>query len=130
MKVLVDHDIEGQAILLWSALETAGWLDLVAIERVTFAEVGLPPDSCDRVVWRFARDRQMILLTGNRNMKGADSLELTLRQETAPTSLPVLTIGRPDRLDEPAYRQRCADRLVEIVIDIDQYLGIARLYIP
>jgi hypothetical protein len=130
MTILVDHDIEGHAVLLWSALEAAGWLELVAIDRATFADVGLPPNSSDRVIWRFARDRQLILLTGNRNMRGQDSLERTIREENTPTSLPVLTIGSPDRLEEQPYRHRCADRLFEIVVDIDQYLGSGRLFIP
>lgn len=63
-------------------------------------------------------------------MKGSDSLVQTLREENSLTSLPVLTIGSLDRLDEREYRARCVSRLVEILVDLDNYLGTARIFIP
>lgn len=72
----------------------------------------------------------MILLTDNRSMKGADSLEQTLREENTPHALPVITIGSVNRLDERAYRELCAERLMEILMDIDNYVGASRLFIP
>ena len=72
----------------------------------------------------------MILLTNNRNMEGADSLEQTIREENRPTSLPVLTIGDFDRITDRVYRERCAIRLLEIVVYLDDYLGVGRLFIP
>ena len=48
--LLADHNIEGQALLLWGVLGTAGWLELVPMRLAHFAEVGLPLDSTDRVV--------------------------------------------------------------------------------
>ncbi len=32
-------------------------------------------DASDRLVWRYAQENQMMILTANRNMKGEDSLE-------------------------------------------------------
>jgi hypothetical protein len=72
----------------------------------------------------------MLLLTDNRNARGPDSLERTLGEENTPTSLPVLTVGTPGRLKELNYRERCADRLMEIVLDLDTYRGVGRVYIP
>ena len=72
----------------------------------------------------------MLLLTNNRDMRGDDSLALTIREESTPTSLPVLTIGDLDRLAEPEYRRRCATRIVEIVLDLDTYMGAGRVFIP
>ena len=72
----------------------------------------------------------MILLTDNRNMKGEDSLEQTLREENNPMSLPVLTIGKVDRIGERKYREQCAARLAEIVSELENYLGASRLFIP
>ena len=40
--VLVDHNIEGQAVLLWGTLVAEGWLELLPLRLATFAEVGLP----------------------------------------------------------------------------------------
>ena len=128
--ILVDHNMEGQATLLGGTLVTEGWLDLVAVRLVTFVEVGLPFDSSDRSVWRFIQSQQMLLLTDNRSMKGEDSLEQTLREENTPTSLPILTIGSVNRLDEREYREECAERLIEIILDLDNYLGASRIFIP
>ena len=90
--ILVDHDIEGQAILLWARISAEGWSDLLSLRLVLFDDVGLPTDSSDREAWRFAQRNEMILLTGNRRMKEADSLEKTIREENTPVSLPVVTI--------------------------------------
>ena len=40
--VLADHNIEGQATLLWSTLATSGWLDLDLLHLTTFADAGVP----------------------------------------------------------------------------------------
>jgi adenylosuccinate lyase len=72
----------------------------------------------------------MIILTANRNMKGDDSLEQVIRENSTLTSLPIVTIGNKERLDEQNYRERCASRLVEILFDIDNYTGVGRIYIP
>ena len=72
----------------------------------------------------------MMILTANRNMKGEDSLEKVMREENTPTSFPVITIGNLDRIDEYDYREQCVDRIVEIIIDINNYLGVGRLFIP
>ena len=128
--ILVDHDIEGQALILWGTLAAEGWLTLSPIQLVTFAQIGLPVDSSDRTVWRTAQAREMMLLTHNRNMKGDDSLEQTIREDNTSTALLVVTIGRIDRIRERAYRERCAVRLVEIGLDIEKYLGTGRIFIP
>jgi hypothetical protein len=91
----------------------------------------LPVNSDDRMVWQLAQSNQMILLTANRSMKGKNSLEEVIREEVTSASLPVITIGDADRLlNDPKYRERCATRLVEIVLDIDGYRGVSRLFIP
>lgn len=128
--VLVDHDIEGQALALWGTLGKMGWLEIVDMELSTFRDVGLPSNSTDRDVWRFAQANGMILFTNNRNMDGEDSLEQTLRNENRLTSLPVLTVANADRLSERRYRERCAAQILEIVIDLDKNLGRSRIYIP
>jgi hypothetical protein len=54
-----------------------------------------------------------------------------MREENTPISLPVVTIGNIDRLmAESGYRERCIDRLVDIVIDIEDYQGARRIFIP
>lgn len=130
MKVLLDHHLKKQGILLWATMGSEGWLKLLDIPMLTFEDVGLPIDSRDRDVWRFAQEKQLILLTGNRNKDGEDSLEQTIRNENTPNSLPVVTIGMTDKLEERDYREQCAEGLVEIVLNIENYLGVGRIYIP
>jgi len=131
MIFLVDHNLEGHALLLSGNIASLGWLDLLPIRFITFEEIELSVTSDDRIVWRFAQANQMILLTANRSMKGKNSLEQVMREENTSTSLPVVTIGGANRvLTDPDYRNRCVDRLIEIIFDVDDYRGSSRLFIP
>jgi hypothetical protein len=83
------------------------------------------------MVWQIAQSNQMILLTANRSMKGEDSLEQVLREENALDSFPVITIGDANRfLVDRAYRNRCADRILEILLEIENWMGVGRLFVP
>lgn len=128
--VLSDHDIEGKVFLLWGAVTATGWLDLLPLRLVRFRDVGLAHDSSDRSVWRFAQENRMVLLTNNRNMEGIDSLEQTIREENADDSIPVLTISDFDRITERMYRDECAARLLEVIVYLDDYRGVGRIFIP
>jgi len=130
MIFLIDHNIEGQSKKLWRTIQDEGWLNWVKISFITFEEVQLPIESNDRIVWRFAQENKMIILTANRKMKGEDSLEETIRQESTFDSLPVITIANVDRINERVYREQCAARLIEIVIDLENLIGVGRIYIP
>jgi hypothetical protein len=130
MIFIIDHNIEGQALILFGSITAGGWVDLLSIRFVIFEEVQLPINSSDRIVWRFAQDNQMILLTANRSMKGTDSLEQVIREESSPTSLPVVTLGNIDRVAERDYREQCVDRLIELVLYIENYIGVGRIFIP
>lgn len=131
MNFLVEHNLKGHAVLLSGTLLNSGWLDWVSLQFVFFEEMELSIQSSDRVVWRLAQWNQMILLTANWSMKGEDSLEQVMGEEIMLTSLPVVTVSHADRLfDDPEYRERCAIRLVEIVLDIEEYRGVSRLFIP
>jgi predicted nuclease of predicted toxin-antitoxin system len=130
MTFLVDYNLDGYALIFLGILTKLGWLEFISIRFVTFREVGLLMESSDRLVWRYAQENQMMILTANRNMKGEDSLEQVMREENTQNSFPVLTIGNLDRLDETDYRERCVERLIEIVLDIDNYKGAGRLFIP
>jgi hypothetical protein len=131
MIFLVDHNLKGHALVLFGAIASEGWLDIVPIRFVTFAEMDLSIDSDDRVVWRLAQKHQMILLTANRSMNGKNSLEQVMREENTSASLPIITVGNADRLlNDSEYRGRCVESLIEIVLDIDSYRGARRIFIP
>ena len=123
--------MEGQAKLLFQTLQELGWVELLDLRLTTFAEVGLVASNTDRIVWRRAQELGMLLLTDNRNKSGSSSLEQTLLNEATDKALPTLTISRVQRLmTDPAYREACAERVAEIVIDLETYRGVPRLYIP
>ncbi|MGH9836045.1 MAG: ACP S-malonyltransferase [Blastocatellia bacterium] len=128
--VLLDNDLRGRLELLDGSLKQSRWSDLDLFGFITFDEVGLERDAKDREVWHRTQELGLILLTGNRNQDDDTSLEQTLRDENTPLSLPVVTVGAPQRLPNPAYREQCIDRLVEIVFDLENYLGCGRQYIP
>jgi hypothetical protein len=131
MIFLIDHNLKGHALVFFGAIASQGWLDVVPIQFVTFDEMNLSIDSNDRIVWRLAQENQMILLTANRSMKGKDSLEQVMREENTSKSLPVITVSNADRfLNDFEYRGRCVESLIEIVLDIDTYLGARRIFIP
>jgi uncharacterized protein with PIN domain len=130
MNFLIDYNLRGQATLLWGTIASEGWLEIMPIRFVGFDEVGLLKNSSDRLVWQVAQTQQMIILTANRNMKGNDSLEEMIRKDNNIKSLPVVTISNKERLDERIYRERCASRLVEILFDLENYMGVGRVYIP
>ena len=131
MIFLIDHNLKGHALVFFGAIASQGWLDIVSIQFVTFTELDIPTDTDDRTVWRLAQENHMILLTANRSMKGEDSLEQVMREESASASLPVVTISNADRLlSDPDYRSRCVESLVEIVLSIESYRGAQRIFIP
>jgi hypothetical protein len=127
---LLDYNLTGQRVLLYGTFAASGWLTLLPVRLVTFADVGLACTTNDREVWRFVQAQRMIVITENRNMKGQDSLEQTIREENTAQSLPVLTIGRVDRLDEKQYCERCVDRMLEMTLELQDFLGAGRIFIP
>lgn len=130
MTILADHNVEGHATILLGVLGAEGGLEIFPMRLATLAQMGLPYDGSDRAVWRFAQENGMILLTANRRMEEEDSLEKTIRDENTPASLPVLTIGNVNRMVEKTYRERCATRLLEIGLNLKNYLGTGRIFIP
>jgi hypothetical protein len=130
LAILADHDIEGQGRLLWDILAAEGWPGLLELRLVIFAEAGLTITASDRAVWRYAQQNAMLLLTANRTMNDPDSLEQTLRDENSASSLPVIIVGDANKVYARAYRDSCATRLVEIIMDLDNYRGVGRVFIP
>jgi len=65
MIFLIDHNLKGHALILFGAIASQGWLDIVLIQFVTFDDMSLSIDSDDRVVWRLAQGNQMGIYTSN-----------------------------------------------------------------
>jgi hypothetical protein len=72
-----------------------------------------------------------VLITGNRNDDGPDSLESVVKDENLPESLPIVTISDPDRLlRDRLYTEKVAERLLEYLFAIDDVRGAGRLFVP
>ena len=123
--ILSDHNCEGQAEAIFENLRfDKTWLELAPMELMWFKQVGLSDKAEDEEVWRLCQERNILLLTGNRRSVDKErSLEYTI--------LPVITIGTLKRvIPDLVYRQRCAERLAEIVYDLETLRGVMRIFIP
>jgi hypothetical protein len=112
-----------------------GWRQEVwaflSLAQFSFADVGLRLNASDREVWTVCQSEQIVLITANRNDEGPDSLEATIAQENTAQSLPVFTLSNDQRvLRDRLYAERVADRLLEVLFDIDSYRGVGRIYLP
>jgi predicted nuclease of predicted toxin-antitoxin system len=128
--ILLDHDVEGQAVFLQAGLREIGWDQLLTVEFARLRDCGLPDDTPDRDIWRFAQQHRLLLITNNRNSEDETSLAATIEREGAADSLPVITVAQVDRLRLADYRQRAATSLVEIIISPEAHLGRGRVFIP
>ena len=130
--ILSDHNCEGQAEAIFDALRHQGFFPLLPITLVQFRDVGLDFSANDREVWQFCQENGYLLLTGNRTASdGEKSLEYAIRHFLKEDSLPVITIGRLGGVKtDLTYCWRCAENLVEIVLNLDAVRGVPRLYIP
>lgn len=130
MKILVDHNIEGGAALLFATLQENGWVEFLDLSFVYFPQTPLDASSDDITVWRYAQAQHALLLTDNRNRRGEDSLQATIERENHPQALPTLTVGSKERLNDPEYRLKVALRIVDVIIYLDNYRGAGRVFLP
>ena len=136
MLILADNDVGGAVAGLRRILESEEWAEFSAtlalrfVEFVEFVDVGLTRDASDRVVWQTCQEVGAVLVTGNR-ASGDDSLEQTIQDHAGADSLPVVTIGDPQRLvRDRAYASECALRLLDLLERIETLRGTGRLFIP
>lgn len=132
--IMADHDVEGHLqhlIRLWSSEEWNELWRALACHIETFQRLGIPLTMPDAEIWRLCQQRQIVLLTGNRNAEGDDSLEATIRREGGDDCLPVLTISDPDRLlRDRQYADRVAERAIDYLQSIEGLRGTGRLFVP
>jgi hypothetical protein len=132
--ILADINVEGILTVLvriWlSETWREFWRDL-GLSIQDFDSLGLPSDSSDKLVWRTCQDRNLVLITGNRNADEPDSLELVIRSENTEVSLPVVTLANSDRiLNDRSYAEKTAERLLDYLSRIDDFRGAGRIYVP
>jgi hypothetical protein len=118
-----DNDVQGHVGRLMDICQLPPWVELwrdLECVLYTFADVDLPGDAIDAVIWQACQDNDILLITGNRNAEGPESLEMTIRQRNTPNCLPVLTLADPDRIQrELQYAESVVERLFDILVDTD-----------
>lgn len=136
LSLLADTNVQRHATYLRRLLERWGLLQILEdseIQFLTFADVGLPRDLSDRLLWGRCQDDQFVLLTENRNDDTNDSLPSTLRENWKPGDLPVITIADKTRFELDAdYRERVVADVAELLFGIAQgeYRDLDRIYVP
>jgi hypothetical protein len=134
LAIMADHDIEGQVQLVLHLLMSSEWQAIwteLVVRVESFASVGLPVNTPDAALWQFCQTQQIVLITGNRNEDGPESLEAVLQTSNTAASLPVFTISEPQRLlSSGSYAHRVVERLIEYLIDVENLRGTGRLYLP
>ncbi|MCL4205618.1 MAG: hypothetical protein KJ000_24315 [Pirellulaceae bacterium] len=134
IRILCDQDILGLARAVLARCRQADWKpvwDELDIEIFSFADLLLDVDATDAEIWIACQTHQVVLLTGNRNADGPDSLEATIRERNVADSLPVFTFANLRRLRQDwAYQELVAERLLEKLIDLDALRGTGRIYLP
>ena len=132
--LLSDANINGHVARLVTRMQAEPWIGFwkdLEVSCVSFTQVGLDPADSDLVVWKRCQEKRLLLITGNRNDDGPDSLENTIRTCTTPQSLPVFTIGDVDSvLTDGEYAAEVIWSLFEYLFDLDDLLGTGRLYLP
>ena len=132
--LLADNDVRRQVEVLLHIFETEAWREVwrhLNIQLLSFEILGIPRSASDADLWRQCQNREVILITANRNDDGPESLESTIRAFNKANNLPVFTLANPKRLlDDRDYAERVAERLLEYLLEIDTIRGTGRLYIP
>jgi hypothetical protein len=135
MKGMVpDISIQGQFTILLLIAEGPYWQEVwrsLNLSVETFGTLGLSPSADDTEVYQLCRARELVLITGNRNHDGPDSLEEAIRSDPDPKALPVLTIADPEAVRHSrAYAERVVASMLDYLIRNDEVRGTGRLYIP
>jgi hypothetical protein len=134
LRIMSDQDVLGHVSRLMDACQASPW-DLLWLDLecavCTFTDLDLADDASDAAVWQACQDGGVLLITGNRNAEGPESLEMTIRQRNRPDCLPILTLADPDRIArDRTYAESVVERLFDILIDIEVFRGAGRLFLP
>jgi hypothetical protein len=81
--ILVDRNIEGQAVMLWGTLAAGGWLELLPMTMARFVDVGLPFDSSDRTpasCWAVAYRRRHVVKRFSKYPSGLAIAQVSFHQ--------------------------------------------------
>lgn len=131
-RLLSDENCAGQVEAISTELKILGLAELLEIDVVSWDETSLRKGVDDETIWRFCQEHNLLLITGNRTGYDKEkSLEYVIQHLIQPNSLPVLTIGNLKRVNRNRrYCIACARSLADIVLELELYRGVTRLFIP
>ena len=133
-RIMADNNVEVSLDAIIQFLQSGVWQEFweeADVTEVGLRGLGLEPDSPDRLIWQTCQSEGVVLFTGNRNQQGPDSLEETIRQLNQADSLPVITLGDPERFrNDRTYAERAAVKLLDYLLSLDDHRGAGRLYVP
>lgn len=132
--IMADNDLVGHVGEIVRVLLSDEWREIwlsLKLEVRTFADLSLGKDASDATVWNACQKEQVILITGNRNKKRADSLQATIEAQNTSDSLPVFTVSDPTRLVHSGeYLDEVVESLLDYLLFIDKVRGAGRLWLP
>jgi hypothetical protein len=133
-RIMSDNDVRGHVVRLLQICHSSSWNEIwieLSIDVFAFDDLGLDENASDATVWRTCQEHRVLLITANRNAHGPESLEVTIRNENASECLPVLTLSNRDRIaNDRMYAEAVVERLIEIIMDLENYRGAGRLFLP
>ena len=132
--LLADEHADAHLRTLVQVCNGPRWRDIwtaLNVHTYGFADFKLAQGVSDLALWQFCQAEGLLLVTANRNGRGSDSLDVTIRTHGIATSLPVLTIADERlMLVDRSYAERAGIRLLEILLEPDRFLGTGRLFLP
>jgi hypothetical protein len=132
--ILADNDVRGQVEYLVMLMQVEPWREFwqdLGLALFNLEDLGLSPTSSDPEVWERCQANDVVLITGNRNLSGPDSLEATIRLRNTGDCLPVLTIADVNKLNaSKAYAEQVVETLIDYLQRIETVRGAGRLYLP
>lgn len=132
--ILADANIQGQVDALIERMQKEPWKLFWSHLQLTykrFEDIGLAHSDSDLMVWQACQREELVLITDNRNLDSQESLEMVIREQCKPDSLPVLTISSMRRFRESReYAELVVEKTLEALLRIDSLRGAGRYYIP
>jgi hypothetical protein len=132
--LLADVNVAGQVEYLIQQMQMDYWVDLwnaLGLVLRHFEEVGLTAYASDLLIWQTCQAQHLTLVTDNRNLDSADSMEATIRQHNTAESLPVFTIADLGKFArQRPYADRVLEKMYDYLLRIDALRGTGRLFLP
>lgn len=132
--IAADNDTQGQFDRLIFIFESDEWQEVwesLNLSVESFETLKLAHKAKDIDVWKACQKAEVMLVTGNRKGKGADSLEVAIRALNEANSFPVFTLAAPTQVMKSwPYARRVAESFLDYLEDWNGLRGTGRIWLP